>query len=185
MRQLNNFTCNQWYGSPNQIIDIDYLLSLPAVVPNQFTLKTIYNASLLGQKFCLISAERREKIVDFVSPWWELLKFEHKFTLLSIISGFMDNYDQKIDQSVSQLVDLDDRANDIASYIEREVASRRIIPTIACPFDKYVSCKIIEITEEKNVGGDRYTKKRYVYDNVIANTYAGPIIHDDNNNKRI
>ena len=179
---LNNFICDQWYGTPNQIIDIEYLLSLPVVVPNQFTLKRIYNASLLGRKFCLIKSERRKKIIDFVSPLWELLKFEHKFTLLSIISGFMDNYDQKIDQSVSQLVDLDDRANDIASYIEREVASRRIIPTIACPFDKYVSCKIIEITEEKNVGGDRYTKKRYVYDNVIANTYAGPIIHDDNNN---
>ena len=178
---LNNFTCNQWYGSPNQIIDIDYLLSLPAVVPNQFTLKTIYNASLLGQKFCLINPERRKNILDFVSPWWERLKFEHKFTLLSIISGFMDNYDQNIENSVSQFVVVNDRANDIASYIDREVATKRIIPTIASPFDKFISCKIIEILEEKNVDGNRYTKKRYVYDNVIANTYANPIIFDDNN----
>ena len=178
---LNNFTCNFWHGTPNQTINIEYLLSLPVVVLNQFTLKKIYNASVLGQKFCLIDSERRKKIVDFVGPWWDFLNFEHKFTMLSIISGFMDNYGPNNDQSVSQYVDLDDRATDIASYIDREVASRRIIPTIACPFENFISCKIIEIIEEKNVGGNRYTKKRYVYDNVMANKYGNPIIyHDDN-----
>lgn len=179
--RLNNFDGNYWVGDSN--LTIPALRNLPVIDPMTCDHNLIYQKSLMGDLFCLVSDDQRSSILDFVTPFWNQLDSNDKFALRSVIHGFRDNYNHSALAKISPIVQktsVVDAKNKINEYIQREIDNLRICDHgEASPFTNFVSTRVLELEEAKNIDGKSYTKLRYVYDNGDSNEFCSDILWTD------